>query len=410
MTTQTPHIVVVGGGFAGLEALRHLHKRLGDQTRLTLVSDRDSFVFRPYLSYLPFGLNPDQIQIDLSDFTTANRVDFIKAQAKALDPVNHTLLTTDGVLSFDFLVVATGAKMKEAYLPGVRDHAYALWRETDMVLLRGAFERLLRDAEQGATREVIFMAAPGCSWAGPLYESAFMLDTWLTWKAVRAHIRLHVVTPEERLLAPLGAALHDALVAEFERRHIRLHQPALVRSVDDQAVVCRNNERIPFNVLIDAPDYEAPFAWGALPTDERGFLKTILPTRQVQGYPNIYAVGDGSDFPVKQAYLALLQADAAAEHLAARVLDETPAFSFEPTSVWMMEQFDQSLLVHAPLGDASDRAASVEAVPPGPHRQPTLRSHLGAQATNPLYAGLLLKGTWTGVRLLSYLHKSYLHP
>ena len=53
------------------------------------------------------------------------------------------------------------------------------------------------------------------------------------------------------------------------------------------------------------------------PGDDRGFIQTALGSRQVVGHPDIYAVGDAGDFPVKQAFLAFLQADAAAEHLSA---------------------------------------------------------------------------------------------
>ena len=58
--------------------------------------------------------------------------------------------------------------------------------------------------------------------------------------------------------------------------------------------------------------------YAALPSDDRGFLATEPATRQVVDHPDIYAPGDAGDFPVKQAFLAFLQADTVAEHIARR--------------------------------------------------------------------------------------------
>jgi sulfide:quinone oxidoreductase len=72
----------------------------------------------------------------------------------------------------------------------------------------------------------------------------------------------------------------------------------------------------------------------------------------VQGHPNLYAVGDAADLPVKQAYLAITQADAAAEHIAAGILGESPRFTFEPTAVAIVDRLDGASFaqaaVHAP--------------------------------------------------------------
>jgi sulfide:quinone oxidoreductase len=83
--------------------------------------------------------------------------------------------------------------------------------------------------------------------------------------------------------------------------------------------------------------------------EARGFVRVAPETRQVEGRESVYAVGDASNYPVKQGFLALLQADAAAEHFAAELLGEEPAFAFEPRGTWLMKQFDQALLAEGAL-------------------------------------------------------------
>ena len=72
-------------------------------------------------------------------------------------------------------------------------------------------------------------------------------------------------------------------------------------------------------------------------------------TRLVAGPDNVYAPGDAGDFPVKQAFLAFLQADAVADHIAADVTgarrSSTP---FEPTSMCIMEMFDTATFAQVP--------------------------------------------------------------
>ena len=88
-------------------------------------------------------------------------------------------------------------------------------------------------------------------------------------------------------------------------------------------------------------------------------MKTDLQTRQLVGHPDIYVVGDASDFPVKQAFLALLQADAAAEHVCERILGEEPHAFFDPVSMCIMEQFDKATFAQVPLRLTNDPEAPI---------------------------------------------------
>jgi NADH dehydrogenase FAD-containing subunit len=66
-------------------------------------------------------------------------------------------------------------------------------------------------------------------------------------------------------------------------------------------------------------------------------------------YPNIYAAGDAGDYPLKQAFLALRQADAITESLHATIAEREPAFGFEPVSHYVLEQMSTGTYVQVPL-------------------------------------------------------------
>lgn len=92
----------------------------------------------------------------------------------------------------------------------------------------------------------------------------------------------------------------------------------------------------------------------SLPGDDRGFVQVEPGSRRVKGLPEIFAVGDAADFPIKQAFLALLQADAAAEHIAAEVEGGAPVLDFEPMSMCVMEEMNRATFAQVPLAYTGD--------------------------------------------------------
>jgi sulfide:quinone oxidoreductase len=109
--------------------------------------------------------------------------------------------------------------------------------------------------------------------------------------------------------------------------------------------------------------YVAVVRYDDLPIDDRGFIETEPATRQVAGHPDVYAPGDAGDFPVKQAFLAFLQADTVAEHIAAEVAGHEFAKPFDPVSMCIMEMFDKATFAQVPLELTGDPARPVAVRP-----------------------------------------------
>jgi len=118
-----------------------------------------------------------------------------------------------------------------------------------------------------------------------------------------------------------------------------------------------------FDHLIAFPPYVSAVRYDALPSDERGFIETDMTTRQVAGHPDIYAPGDAGDFPVKQAFLAFLQADTVAEHIAADAGAHAFEKPFDPISMCIMEMFDKATFAQVPLELTGDPSRPVTVRP-----------------------------------------------
>src|SRR5262245_24844727 len=118
-----PRIVVVGGGFGGLETAFMLRWRLGARVDLTLISDRDHFLFRPGTLQIPFGLDPKRLAMPLARPLRRRRIGFVHGTARDLDPVNQTIHVAGRALRYTYLVLATGAGMRPGEIPGLAQYA-----------------------------------------------------------------------------------------------------------------------------------------------------------------------------------------------------------------------------------------------------------------------------------------------
>jgi NADH dehydrogenase FAD-containing subunit len=344
-----PKIVVLGGGFAGLETAFYLRMKMPTAASVTLISDRDRFLYKPNTIYIPFGLNPEKLMIPLDKPTRRKNIQFIQSRAHEIDP-DHKVVHLDGQkLPYDYLVVATGAGMRPTEIPGLAEHAHTIWTPQDMLALRQAFEQLLGKPNGKGRRQVLFSVPPNNKCSGPLYEMVLMLDTWLRRHNARNTVDIVWSTYEESFIQAFGPRLNKVVSEEFERRGISGYNNYVVQEVRADEVIYKNGERRAYDLLVSFPPYVASTPFPGLPSDERGFLDTEMATRQVAGFDDIYAVGDAGDFPVKQAFLAFLQSDAAAEHITSHILGSQPQVRFEPISMCVMEEFDKATFAQVPL-------------------------------------------------------------
>jgi sulfide:quinone oxidoreductase len=241
-------------------------------------------------------------------------------------------------------------------------YAETIWTPEEMLSLRKKLEQLLENVGRGAEQTVLFAVPPNNKCAGPLYEIVFMLETWLRRHGARDHVNLVYTTYEQTFVQAFGPKLHDVVREEFASRGIVGETDRRLEEVTPWVARYEDGQTKPYDLLVAFPPYVAAVRYD-LASDERGFLLTDPGTRRVRDEERIFAPGDAGDFPVKQAFLAFLQADAVAETIAADVEDRAPAFVFDPVSMCVMEEFDKATFAQVPLRTTGDPARPVEVRP-----------------------------------------------
>ncbi|MBS0204579.1 MAG: FAD-dependent oxidoreductase [Planctomycetes bacterium] len=353
MTTK-PRVLVLGGGFGGLEALFYLKYQLGDRADLTLVSDEPKFFFKPNTIYIPFGQAPEKFEVDLSRPLKKQSIHFVNSTVESVDPDKHAVITRSGNLNYDYLVIATGAKMRSKEIPGLYEHAITVWTPDDMLRLRDRIAWAKERAAGNNRTRFVFLIPPNNRCSGPLYEMVMMLDTHLRQSGCRDLVDLVYATKEEAYIEAFGPRLNTVVADEFRTRNIEGHTGYVVTGIEPGMISFQNGEKLAYDVLVSFPPYVASTLFEQLPSTERGFIEVENDSRRVRGQDRIFAVGDAANFPIKQAFLALLQGDAAGDHVAAEILGKKPTVDFEPMSMCVMEELNKATFAQVPLKYTGD--------------------------------------------------------
>src|SRR5215212_447769 len=146
---ENPHVLVVGGGFAGVGCARELADH--EHVRVTLVDATNYPQFQPLIYQVATSqLASSDIAFSLRKlFQDHPNVDVKMATAEAIDPVAHTVTTTDGhVYEGDAVIVAAGSQPNFFRTPGAREHAFPLYSLDDAQRLRSRIIGVFEDADR----------------------------------------------------------------------------------------------------------------------------------------------------------------------------------------------------------------------------------------------------------------------
>ena len=346
MAENTTHrIVVAGGGIAAIEFVLALRALIGANAAISVVSPSRDLILRPSLVAAPLGLLARH-SYPLIDLASDIGFTHVREAVASVDPDRRRVIVRSGdTISYDTLVLALGART----LP-VFDDAIHLGDAEGARGLEALHQEIGRG---GAVRTVAFVVPSRAGWTLPLYEAALLTANGPAAVSVSLH------TPEERPLEQFGpvasAAVAEALLAAGVGFHGGGHpfDPATADFVVSVPLVRGPQmDGVPETGL-----------YGLIPVDEVG---------HVVGLSHVYAIGDATDYPVKQAAIACQQADAAAESVAARCgLDIDPAPFRPELRATLLTGTGSPLLLNGGQGPAKL---------PGRHLGPYLERRAGAPA------------------------------
>jgi sulfide:quinone oxidoreductase len=298
-------VLIAGAGIAAVECVLALRELAGMHAGIELLAPAAELVHRPSSVKTPFG-GAAAPRIDLTRLAAELGLRLHRDALASVESESHHALTRDGSrLPYDLLVVATGARSREAVPGAVTFRGPMSAGLVEQVVARVAAHPELRLA---------FAAPPGARWLLPLYELALLSAASLRDRGV-AEPDIVVVTSEHEPLEVFGPAASEAVRAALDRAGVDLVTSAGAAAALEGALKLQSGGLLAADAVIALPELLGPHIAG-LPHDDDGFLP-VDEHGHVRGCADVFAAGDATAFPIKHGGVAAQQADAVAETIAA---------------------------------------------------------------------------------------------
>jgi NADH dehydrogenase FAD-containing subunit len=297
---ETPHVVIVGGGFGGIAAVRAL-RRVG--CRITLIDRRNHYLFQPLLYQVATAaLSPADIAIPIRSLVRGQEnVAVHLGEVVGVDTTARDVLLAQGRIGFDYLIIATGAQHSYFGRDDWAVHAPGLKSIEDATAMRSRMLRAFEQAESAAnplerpawlTFVVVGGGPTGVELAGALAELARTgLDQ--EYRAIDpAMARVILVQSAPRLLPAFSPYLSRHAERALRDLGVEVRTGARVTAIDRDGVEI-DDERIAARTTFWAAGVAAsPAAKWLNQTADRAGRVGVGDDLSVPGCPGIFAIGD----------------------------------------------------------------------------------------------------------------------
>ncbi len=351
MSTASRSIVIVGGGFGGVYTARHLQGRLPRGWRITLFSQENHFIFTPLLGdVVGSSINPLHVVWPIRQM--ARRAICRTATLTGIDLAARRVLytTPDGrpaEETYDHLVLACGSVVNLDIIPGMAAHGWPLKTMGDALMLRNHLISLLERAEvepdPAEKKRLLSVIVVGGGFSGVEVtgEVADLLTASCRfYRSIRADdVHVTLLEGRDRLLAELPPSLGAFTLKKMRRLGIDIRLNAQAASATEMGVRLKDGTEIEARTVICTIGTTVSPLLAPLPLPrDRNRIQT-LPDMRVEGFDNVWALGDCAAVPnaydqkpsAPTAQVAMRQAKTLAKNLAAAIEGQpTQPFSFKP--------------------------------------------------------------------------------
>ncbi|MDP6564033.1 MAG: FAD/NAD(P)-binding oxidoreductase [Alphaproteobacteria bacterium] len=294
------NVLIVGGGLSGTIVANGLCRQLGNEMRnnevsITMLGATDTHMYQPGLLYLPFGRIRESELFRDQRKVLDRRVPYHIDPAKQIDVEGNQVVTESGkTYSYDYLVIATGSRIRPENVPGMEEGAHWFYD------LEGA--RKMRDALEAfeGGKIVVNVNAPHKCPVAPL-EITFMLHDYLSGRGLMDKTEITYTYPIGRLHALEPVAMWTQ--PEFDKYGIKYETFFNTKEVDPAAKTISSEEEVtlPYDLLVTIPPHSGAQviedsdlgAGGWVPTGRESLLR--------EGSENVFVVGDTTNIPISKA-------------------------------------------------------------------------------------------------------------
>lgn len=305
---RRPHVVIVGGGFGGMNAAQKLRRAPVD---VTLIDRRNHHLFQPLLyEVATAALSPGEIAIPLrAVFRNQKNCRVVLGEVTGVDLENRRLSVCEERIDYDYLVLATGAVYHYFGNDSWEERAPGLKSVDDAVEIRRGFllgfERAesTDDAEERRrlmTTVIVGGGPTGIELAGTMAEVARHVLRDDFRRLDPTSFRIVLAEGADRLLLPFPEELSARAKLDLERLGVDVRLSTRVTDIDGDGVTLEDGTRISaYNVVWAAGVKGAAPGGGAGLGDavRKDGKIAVQSDLSLPGHPEVFAIGDLAHVP-----------------------------------------------------------------------------------------------------------------
>lgn len=342
-------LLVLGAGTAGTMVVNRLHRLLDrGEWQITVVDQDETHYYQPGFLFIPFGVYHKQDVIKRKQDFLPRSVTLIQQAIELIDADQNRVQLADGrTLSYDFLVIATGAQTRPDQTPGLQDGE---WYKSiyDFYTIDGSLALARQLATwQGGRLVVNVVDNPIKCPVAPL-EFLMLADWYFHEKGMRDRVELIYATPlSGAFTKPIAAKKLGYLL---EEKGIQVVPDFLIERVEptDKKIVAYDETAVAYDLLVSVPlnmGNEAIARSGL--GDELNYIPVDKHTFVSPKHPNIFVLGDAAAVPTSKAgSVAHFAVDCFAENFVRYVQGQEMRVAFDGHANCFIESgFGKGLLI-----------------------------------------------------------------
>lgn len=293
-------VVIVGGGFAGLEIAKKLNRKY---YQIVLIDKNNYYQFQPLMYQVATGgLEPSSISYPhRKTFQNKPYFHFRMCKAYEVVPTDKLLKTSIGVINYDYLVVSTGCDTNYFGNEALKKSTFALKSVSESLLLRNrilySFEKAVEAKDEAELKQVLSFVIVGGGATGVELSGALadMKKTILPKDYPEvdfSKMEIHLVDASPRLLSGMSEKASANAAKSLKDRGVILHQDVSVKAYDQPTVELSNGNILLSNNLMWVAGVKANSIPG-LSEDvyNRGRI-LVDEYNHIQGYTDLFSIGD----------------------------------------------------------------------------------------------------------------------
>jgi sulfide:quinone oxidoreductase len=301
-------ILILGGGFAGVETAIELQK--SKLFEVTLVSDREFLFVYPISIWIPVRkIEYENAQIKLAAIQKKFGFNLIIDKVTSINSAEKKVALQTQTIAYDYLVVAIGAdKMQPKGIEfttticGLPQQTLELRDKLDALIAKGSGKIAIGFGGNPKDKSAVR--------GGPAFELIFNIHNYLKKKGIRNNFELTMFAPMAEPGARMGKNAMKAVYKMFETQNIKSKFGQKITEFTEDGVLFEDGSKLDSDLTMFIAAGSGSFVLknSDLPLSEAGFVR-INNFNQVQGHTNVFAIGDaaayeGPEWTAKQGHIA----------------------------------------------------------------------------------------------------------